>query len=215
VKEESAWEDKGRESGRRGRRSGNRGAVAIIAAALIGIAAAFIAEAGGGQVIVPFARGEYAVAANKLDDPGNGLFARKRPCVHPPIDTASIRGKARIALRSGARVGSVINPLWGVYRNLARRSDLWVLVYVVADRKFYPQSDRSDEPADLLPRGRSRGRFRTAAYFGAGPGASYEVIAVLARKAASRRLSARTGEGLTADELPSGLDQKDCVTVRG
>jgi hypothetical protein len=121
-------------------------------------------------------------------------------------------------LKNGGTVGAVVNPVQGAYRNLAPRSDIWVLVYSANADLFYPQSHRSDRPATLLP----GERFRSAASFGGASGENYEVIIVFARKGASRSLSAtlrrwaqtKDFAGLTANELPFGLDEKDCITVK-
>lgn len=149
-------------------------------------------------------------------------YARKRPCVQPLFETARIGGRARVWLRGKAKVGPEINPLWGGYRNLARGTDVWVIVYSLTTDRFYPQSHRTDRPAELFGHGRHRGRFRTAAYFGGVSGERYEVVTVLARRGASRSLSAtlrswaRAGDfpGLSAAAMPVGLDRKDCAKVR-
>lgn len=150
------------------------------------------------------------------------VYARKLPCIQPLFETAQIRGEVRLWLRSRSRVRPEINPLWGGYHRVAGGADIWVLVYSVSNGRFYPQSRRTDRPAELFPRGHNRGRFRTAAYFGGRPGETYEVIAVLARRRASRSLSATLRRwaladdfpGLTADAMPVGLDRKDCARVR-
>jgi hypothetical protein len=138
-------------------------------------------------------------------------------CSHSPAHTASLAGEADITtLSSGDAVSDEVDPLEGTYRALAPATRLWLIVYSPVSQRFYPTAARPDEPTVL-----SDGRFRGAAFFGGQPGEYYEVAAVLATPEASNALS-RTLErwqrandyvGLTAAELPPGLDEKDCVPV--
>lgn len=154
--------------------------------------------------------------------PAVGLIVSKgqppSPCVHPPIDTAPMAGGAEITvLEDGETVPEEVNPVQGTYRDLPPGSDIWLIVYSAHANLFWQQSHLGTGPALLLP-GR---RFRSAAWFGGTPGGNFEAIVVFAREGASRFLSetlhrwdrADNFAGLTEEELPAGLDEKDCVPV--
>lgn len=151
---------------------------------------------------------------------------RPRLCARDPIHTASIVGVAQLtSVESDEDVGQTVNPLVGTYRlDSESRANVWVFVYSAVADRFYPQSHHDPRTfgGDLSATLLSDGRFRAAAAFGGQPGEQYELLAVFADPAASRSLSrtlrrwARTGDfvGLASDELPSGLDEKQCVPVR-
>jgi hypothetical protein len=146
---------------------------------------------------------------------------RVRRCSRDPIRTGSLAGAAQISsVVDHARVPRSINPLVGEYRlPPGSRASVWILVYAPVVDRFYPQSHRDlksggDLSATLL----AGGRFRSSAGFGGRPGERYEVIGALAGPAASAALSRtlRAGDfgGLTARQLPAGLDEKSCVQVQ-
>ena len=138
-------------------------------------------------------------------------------CAHAEIRTGSVEGRAEITtLGNRSIVRRAVDPLEGADRGLAPATRLWVFVYSPVVQRFYPQSSGVAEPAVLHDV-----RFHSAAFFGGQPGEHYDVAAVLATESASRALSrtllrwARAGDyvGLTAGELPVGLEEKHCVPV--
>jgi len=159
---------------------------------------------------------QYLAAAASTS--ANSARATARSCTHPRIHTASLTGQVRITtIKNGARVPSVVNPLRGTYAHLAPTTRLWIFVWSGVVDRFYPQTHRVDQPADLL-----KGRFRSAAAFGGAPGEHYEVAAVLATPRASRvisrklrreRLNGGDYRGWTSSQVPSGLEEKHCVAV--
>jgi hypothetical protein len=139
-----------------------------------------------------------------------------RPCVSQPIPSASIGGTVAIDnLREGQRIDSPALVV-GSYDGLDAGTDLWIVVYAGEADRFYPQSHRKRSPATL-----HGGRFTSSMNFAGSKGESYEIMAVLADEAASRSLSSTlrfwdeggSYPGLSRNELPSGLDEKDCVPV--
>lgn len=143
-----------------------------------------------------------------------------RECASTPIRSEAIAGTATLrGISDRDRVPTVVDPLEGSVSGAAPGSNVWVLVYPHRAEKFYPQTHRPE----LTPATVTGGGFRTAASFGGGDGELYDVIVVLANAEASQTLSktlaewSRTGEfrGLLANELPNGLDEKQCVLVTG
>jgi len=146
-----------------------------------------------------------------------GAATRETGCVHRRIETGSVRGNVRITtVRRGARLSRAVDPLEGTYQSVAPSSRLWILVYSTVAQRFYPQTHRLDQPADLR-----NGRFRGAAFFGGQAGEHYEIAAVLTTGRASEVISRtlhrwrvqRNFRGWASSELPAGLDEKDCVPV--
>jgi hypothetical protein len=138
-------------------------------------------------------------------------------CTHQRIHTGSLQGRVRITtIKNGATVPTVVNPLRGTYRNLAPTTRLWIFVWSGVVERFYPQTHRVDQPAEL-----KNGRFRSSAAFGGASGERYEVAAVLAKPTASRAITLklrrehRSGvyRGWTSSQVPSGLEEKHCVAV--
>lgn len=148
-----------------------------------------------------------------------------RLCAHDPIRTATVGGTADItSAESDQAVGRALNPVVGRYElGSGSRAKVWVFVYSVVTDRFYQQTHRDARTfeGDLSAALLSGGRFRSSAAFGGRPGEEYELVAVLADPAASRALSrtlrrwARTGDfaGLTAEQLPAGLEEKECLPV--
>lgn len=142
---------------------------------------------------------------------------RETGCAHRRIETASLTGSAKITtVQRGVTVPRALDPLEGMFRNVAASSRLWIFVYSTLARRFYPQTHQQDQPADLR-----NGRFRSAAFFGGQPGEHYEILAVLTSRSASQLISQtlRTWraqgnyKGWGSSELPAGVDEKDCVPV--
>lgn len=139
-----------------------------------------------------------------------------RACEREVIHSASMRGSVTIENISDHQEVRRSEPVFGSYEDVDGSSDLWIIVYAPRSDGFFPQSHRADGPAE-----RRQGRFTSSATFGGTEKERYEVVAVLADGNGSRSLLrtlavwSRTGNfpGLTRDELPQGLDEKDCVAV--
>jgi hypothetical protein len=138
-------------------------------------------------------------------------------CTHRRIHSGSLNGRVRITtIRNGAKVPTVVNPLRGTYQKLAPTTRLWIFVWSNVAERFYPQTDRVDQPANL-----QNGRFQSLAAFGGASGEHYEVGAVLATPGASRVISRTLRRwhaigrypGWVPSAIPSGLEEKHCVPV--
>jgi len=163
------------------------------------------------SVGVLLAAAALIVGILQLEDDGG-----PRTCARPALPSADIAGSVHIDnLRKGQGVESP-EPIAGAYSNIRAGSDLWILVYATRSDRFYPQSNRGRGPVELRS-----GRFRGSASFGGRAGESYEVIGVVVDKAASEFFSETldrwekrgSSPGLSRRELPSVLDEKDCVPV--
>ncbi len=142
-------------------------------------------------------------------------------CATRPLRSQAIAGTGKFdrnRIAHGTHVEPVIDPLTGSYSDLAPGTAIWVLVYPHLAEKYYQQTHRPDYgPATLLE------QFRSSAAFGGGAEELYDVVLVFATPDASAALQAilrrwaedRDFKGLRAEELPLGLDEKDCVVVTG
>ena len=138
-------------------------------------------------------------------------------CLHVPIETGDFAGEASLdAIEDGAVMsGDSIDPLVGTWRDVPDDIEIWILVSPFGTDRFYQQSHRVRDPAERL----SDGRFVAAAFMG--EDGRFEVLAVLASRAASEFLgstlerweAAGDFPGLSREELPPGLLEADCRTV--
>ena len=139
-----------------------------------------------------------------------------RDCTRPALQSTPIDGTAQIDNITKHQLFESPELVVGAFEDLDPAADLWVLVYATRADRFFPQSHREYGPADLR-----RGRFESRVNFAGREDETYEILAVLANKDASRFFSKtlmswerqRDFPGLTRAELPGGLDEKDCVPV--